>query len=128
MRSHWVNNRAIESLVQFCAEQNGAFDSAAWIDECPADRRVVAVVAAYLSMTSWYGHEEELERIALGLNASILSFSWFCSEAQAIGLDLKTFSATLRHRIAVRQVGGQKRASSLPGSSSAAPDAPKRFV
>ncbi|TRZ90841.1 MAG: hypothetical protein D4R84_15505 [Rhodocyclaceae bacterium] len=80
-----------ESLTQFCAEQFSSFDRSVWIENCPVDRRVIAVTATYLSMTSWYGREEELESIAIEIDAPILNFSRFYLEAKAIGLDLEDF-------------------------------------
>jgi hypothetical protein len=98
-----MDEPAYESLAQFCADQFSTFDSAAWIDRCPIDGRAIAITATYLSMTSWYGHEEELERIALRNDQPRMSFSQFNCETRAIGLDLMTLSSKLRHKIAVSQ-------------------------
>jgi hypothetical protein len=98
-----MDEPAHESLAQFCADQFRTFDAAAWADKCLTDRRAIAVTATYLSMTSWYGHQEELERIAVGVDEHPLSFSRFNCEKQAIGLDLNTLSTKLRLKIAVSQ-------------------------
>ena len=98
-----MDERTFQSLTQFCADQFSVFDACAWGETCVIDRRAIAVTAKYLSMTSWYGHEEELECISVGVDAPILSASQLHRETQAIGLDLKTLSAKLRHKIALRQ-------------------------
>jgi hypothetical protein len=101
--STYMDERAFQSLTQFCADQFSVFDACAWGEKCAIDRRAITVTAKYLSMTSWYGHEEELERISVGVDAPILNVSQLHRETQAIGLDLKTLSARLRHKIALRQ-------------------------
>lgn len=93
-----------QSLTQFCAEQFSAFESDAWIRICPFNRQVIAVTSKYLSMTSWYGHADELERIAFGIDASILNVSQLHLKTLAIGLNLMTLSASLRYKIALRQI------------------------
>jgi len=98
-----MDEPAFQTLTQFCADQFSTFDSDAWTGTSPIDRRAIAVTAKYLSMTSWYGHEDELERIAVGINVPILNVSQLHCETQAIGLDLKTLSVKLRHKIALRQ-------------------------
>ena len=98
-----MDGPALESLAQFCADQFSPFDPEAWIGKSAIDRRAIAVAAKYLSMTSWYGHEEELERIAARADATIMNISGFHREAQAIGLDLTSLSARVRHRIALQQ-------------------------
>lgn len=94
---------AVESLAQFCADQFSPFDPEAWTGKSSIDGKTLAVAAKYLSMTSWYGHEEELERIAGRADATILNISGFHREAQAIGLDLTSLSAKVRLRIALQQ-------------------------
>lgn len=98
-----MDEPAFQSLTQFCADQFSTFDSDAWVGKCPIDRQAIAVTAKYLSMTSWYGHADELEGIAVGTSVPILNVSQLHRETQAIGLDLKTLSARLRHKIALRQ-------------------------
>ena len=89
-----------DSLALFCADQFSPFDPAAWLGKSAIDGKVLALAARYLSMTSWYGHEEELERIAARSDENILSISAFHREAQAIGLDLTSLSAKVRRKIA----------------------------
>ncbi len=98
-----MDEPAFESLAQFCADQFIPFDPDAWTGKGAIDGRALAVTAKYLSMTSWYGHEEELERIAARSGANIMNVSGFHREAQAIGLDLSNLSARVRHRIAMQR-------------------------
>lgn len=94
-----MDESAFEDLTQFCADQFSPFDAAAWIGRSSTDGRAIAVTAKYLSMTSWYGHEQELEHIA----SRIKSISGFHNEAQAIGLSLTGLSAIVRRKIALQQ-------------------------
>lgn len=98
-----MNPSGIESLAQFCAEQFSTFDLDAWIDRSSIDCKAVAVAAKYLSMTSWYGHEDELERFATWNDSKIISISCFHREAQAIGLSLTSLSARVRLKIALQR-------------------------
>ncbi|MBI3526150.1 MAG: hypothetical protein HY066_16785 [Betaproteobacteria bacterium] len=98
-----MDERDLASLAQFCADQFSQFEAAAWMDRSSADGKIHAVVAKYLSMTSWYGHEAELERIAANTDSAIANSTGFHREALAIGLDLGSFSALVRRRIALRQ-------------------------
>jgi len=100
-----MDEPTFDSLAQFCADQFNQFEAEAWLDRSSADGKVRAVVAKYLSMTSWYGHEAELERIAAHTDSALANMAGFHREAQAIGLDLGSFSALVRRRIALRQRG-----------------------
>lgn len=100
-----MNELDFNSLTQFCADQFSQFEAAAWVDRNSADRNVHAIVAKYLSMTSWYGHETELERIAVNTDSALADLASFHREARTIGLDLGSFSAVVRRRIALRQRG-----------------------
>ena len=53
-----------DTLAKFCIEQSLAFDAHDWLLLTEFDERKVGLAAKYLSMTSWYGHEEDLEAIA----------------------------------------------------------------
>ena len=98
-----MDRRALDSIAQFCAEQQRSFDPAAWNYRKAIDGEGIAVVAKYLSMTSWYGHEEALDGIAGGRDAGVSDLAGFHREVQAIGLDLTRLSVRLRHRIALQQ-------------------------
>ena len=108
-----------DSLVLFCIRQRFAFDTGAWRRRSAADGKVIALTAKYLSMTSWFGREDELERIALELDAVVVGTSEFQRNVRAIGLDLGYISARVRFGIAEQQVlsvnltipsnGGQQR-------------------
>ena len=98
-----MNNQAYESIAQFCVEQHTRFDPQAWRRRGAADRKLVAVAAKYLSMTSWFGYEEQLERIAVDIDAGVADSQEFNRELGSIGLDLALFSASVRCGIASRR-------------------------
>lgn len=100
-----MDEPAFDSLAQFCADQFSQFEASAWIDRNIADGKVHAIVAKYLSMTSWYGHEAELEQIAVNADSGLADLASFHREARTIGLDLGSFSALVRRRIALRLRG-----------------------
>jgi hypothetical protein len=84
-------------LAQFCIAQRSDFDPDEWYRRFDADAGAIALVAKYLSMTSWYGHDEELERIAAKMHvAAADNSSWLFREAKAIDFDLLYFSIKLR--------------------------------
>ena len=108
-----MNTQAYESIAQFCVEQHDRFDSQAWKRRSVADRRLVAVAAKYLSMTSWFGHEDQLEQIAVDIDAALAEDGQFNRELGSIGLDLALFSATVRCGIASRKAPVSKPAPPL---------------
>ena len=83
-----MNTQAYESIAQFCVEQHGRFDPQAWKRRGAADRKLVAVAAKYLSMTSWFGHEEQLEQIAVDIDSALADDTQFNRELGSIGFDL----------------------------------------
>ena len=99
-----MNTQAYHSITQFCIDQYGKFDAHAWKRRGTADKKLVAVAAKYLSMTSWFGYEDQLERIAVDIDASLATSSDFDRELGAIGFDLALFSASVRGGIAARKI------------------------
>lgn len=100
-----MNQQETEALAQFCADQYYAFDPRAWHRRALYDRNASSVAALYLSMTSWYGHEDGLGRVAaeaMGLHASGDDFR---RSAQASNFDAERFAALVRSEIAARQGG-----------------------
>ena len=55
-------------------------------------------------MTSWFGHEDQLERLAVDLDPALADNAEFDRELGAIGLDLALFSASVRLGIAARKL------------------------
>jgi len=96
----------MDSLARFCAEQRQQFVAHAWLTSADTDKRTLAVVAKYLSMTSWYGHEDELLNIAAEIHPAVSDDEGFNVESQAIGFDLTHFSSKVRYSIALSKVGG----------------------
>lgn len=98
-----MNTEGFNALAQFCAEQYYAFDSEAWLRNDGYDRNAATVAAMYLSLTSWYGHEDDLVRIAFNTRSAHASGEDFQRAAQSIGFDLAQFSAMVRCRIAEKR-------------------------
>ena len=98
-----MNTQAYESIAQFCVEQYSRFDPQAWKRRSVADRKLVAVAAKYLSMTSWFGYETELEQLAGEIDSALVDTAEFNRELGAIGFDLALFSASVRCGIAARK-------------------------
>jgi len=103
-----MNEQESVALAQFCADQYYAFDARAWHRRSKYDRNASTVAAMYLSMTSWYGHERELERIASGALALHASGEEFQRNAQTSS------------EIAARQIGRPSAAKTAPENRTAA--------
>lgn len=101
-------SRESRAMAEFCAEQRDAFDARAWLSCSAANRVAVAATAKYLSMTSWYGYADELERIAEELSMR----GGHCGPEALCGcLDLADFSAMTRYQIALRRRGSAESAT-----------------
>lgn len=88
--------RVMDSLAQFCIDQRNAFDAAAWLAKFEEIGEPVALAAKYLSMTSWYGHEVELERISAATRVFADNSNGLHVEQQAMDFDLHAFSIRVR--------------------------------
>jgi hypothetical protein len=102
-----MNQQESEALAQFCADQYFSFDSRAWARRARYDRNSSTVAAMYLAMTSWYGHEDELERIAADSRAMHASGEAFRRTSQASSFDPSVFSQQVRAEIARRRQSSQ---------------------
>ena len=89
----------LDPLVRFCAGQARKFDADAWRESDSLDRNALAIAAKYLSMTSWYGHESALERVAEELRPEMSSTEDFDHEASVTGFELSYFSVAVRYQI-----------------------------
>ena len=96
-----IARRTIDCLVEFCIEQRDAFVPCDWIARDDIDSETLSLAAKYLSMTSWYGYQEELGQIAEQGQPCLVDSLGLHREAQAIGFDLPYFSAKLRSGIAL---------------------------
>jgi len=105
-----------ESLAQFCIAQSNAFDPDDWYVQLAINPEAVTLVARYLSMTSWYGHEEELEQIVAAMHASAGDSHTLQRESRAIGFDLPHFSYTVR--IGITRTRIEPEAHTGPASTS----------
>ena len=99
-----MDTRESNALTQFCIDQYYEFDADAWLRQGADERNASALAAMYLSMTSWYGHEEQLERIAARARAVYSTGEEFQRAAQSNGFDLAHFSAAVRYGIAMRRM------------------------
>lgn len=99
-----MDKQSLELLTAFCADQRSNFDTKAWECAQRIDSRLLAVTAHYLSMTSWYGHELELEMIAESLLPGISDKRRFNSELRHLAMDIRYLSATIRYRTEMRRV------------------------
>jgi len=97
-----MDRHSLGALAHFCTYQQDELDAPTWLSQGAADPKAYGVAAKYLSMTSWYGHEQELERIAAQLCPALLARGAFERESQSIGFDLAYFSSSLRYRIGLR--------------------------
>ena len=87
----------LDALTAFCAHQRYDFDPAAWLLRSESDGRLVAVVAQYLAMTSWYGHGESLRQVAEKIEPGISTSNAFADQLRAVlGLNLARFSVRTR--------------------------------
>jgi hypothetical protein len=91
-----MRRRTLDGLAVFCAVQRYRFDPAAWMRRSAFDCKRVAFAAHYLSMTSWYGHEEELEAIAEKIYPGIASIDTFWQDMQAMDVELAQLSSAVR--------------------------------
>lgn len=101
-RRIFMDTQAYDSIIQFCVDQHAKFDAQAWKRRGNADRKLVALTANYLSMTSWFGYEDQLKRIAGDIDGSLSNSDEFNREMDAIGFDLALFAASVRGAIAVK--------------------------
>jgi hypothetical protein len=88
---------ASSDIEHFCAEQYYAFDERAWLERGAAEGARLAAAAEYLSMSSWFGHEEELAAIAAAIRAGA------AGRSQSGGLSLGRLSARTRYLVAQRK-------------------------
>lgn len=94
-----MGRRSLRALAKFCATQRKAFDLRAWFAERSVDRRELAIAALYLSMTSWYGYEATLRKIAEDLHPGIGQGGTFAEQMHEAQFDLARFSAATRYWI-----------------------------
>lgn len=110
-----MNQQESEALAQFCADQYFAFDPQAWHRRSLYDLNASTVAAMYLTMTSWYGHEHELERVAAGaLGFHANGEACQRTAQQSSSFDPAPFSAMVRSEIAARRVGAPSPARAAP--------------
>jgi len=99
-----MDKHDLELLTEFCTEQRWNFDPNAWHSPQCVDSRLLAVTARYLSMTSWYGHELDLEMIGEALLPGISDKRRFDAVLAELSIDIPYLSATVRYRSEMRRI------------------------
>ncbi|SMB26012.1 protein of unknown function [Sterolibacterium denitrificans] len=89
-----------QALARFCVDQSDCFNARDWLRLVEIDTRVVALAAKYLSMTSWYGHEDDLAEIAERLYDFDDDSAALYRESRMLDFDLPYFSSAVRFGIA----------------------------
>lgn len=91
-----MDNRTVDELAQFCAEQYYRFNAEDWLRLAQQHRRAPVILARYLSGTSWYGHSEQLEQLASRVPGNGADDDGNAGPA----VDIARFSGVIRYRIA----------------------------
>ena len=93
-----MNRQELDVLTSFCAAQRDHFLADDWTSRelSAVDGRMLALVAKYLSMTSWFGHEEELAGIAELMYPGFAMESAFADLVCEMDVDFADISTTLR--------------------------------
>lgn len=91
-----ASDAAADALVRFCIDQRSAFEPAAWLAKFEEYGEPVALAAKYLSMTSWYGHEAELERVSAAMPVFADNSNGLHVETRAMEFNLHAFSLRVR--------------------------------
>ena len=94
-----MDRQSLKALAEFCVEQHEAFNAPAWTDRNGVDASNLAGAAEYLSLTSWYGHEDALASVASKLRAGVAR-----QAAPDDGIPLSDFSVMTRYLIALRRI------------------------
>ena len=118
-----MEKQETDALAEFCVDQHFAFDTQAWLRRNKYDHNASAIAAMYLSLTSWYGHEKELERICANALTIHASGAEFQRAAQSASFDAATFASqvrrgitALRTRMPTAEPGSVPRAGSASAS------------
>jgi hypothetical protein len=86
------------ALLDFCAQQHGAFDLGSWLKIGWSDRDDLVVTAFLLASARWYGHREELLAVVQRLHPQ--GTAAFPALIATRDFDCGRFSGMLRTRIA----------------------------
>lgn len=62
--SETMNREAESRLIDFCVEQYGRFNPAAWENFTAVTSLELAAVARFLAGVEWFGHQTELREVA----------------------------------------------------------------
>lgn len=95
-----MDRRTTDMLAKFCIDQSCCFNSLDWLLFDGIDPKAVALAAKYLSMTSWYGHEEALAAVVERIHALDDDSAGLYRESRLLDFDLPYFSSVVRLGIA----------------------------
>lgn len=101
-----INHQTLDALAAFCADQRYSFDSSAWLKRSASEGKALGVVAQYLAMTSWYGHDAELEQVAEKICPGISNLNTFSGQTEALGVNLAQLSVATRFGPSPRRPAG----------------------
>ncbi len=97
---------SFDAIARFCAEQHHAFDAEAWLSVAARCNGAMQVLARYLAGTSWYGHSDALESIAVRAD----ELPGTASGPESI--DIARYSSAIRMHIMRSRPRGRKLAES----------------
>ena len=99
-----MDRQSLRALAKFCVEQHETFTASAWTDRSGVDGSNLLGAAEYLSLTSWYGHEDALASVASKLRAGLAGRAASNVVDSASEIQLSDFSAMTRYLIALRRI------------------------
>lgn len=108
-----MDRRTTDALAKFCIDQHCCFNSHDWLFLDDIDKKAVALAAKYLSMTSWFGHEDALEEIAERIHAFERNSTGLYRESRLLDFDLPYFSSAVRAGIARARITPQSNDASV---------------
>ena len=92
-----MNREFEDRLLNFCVNQKSDFDSDAWAMFDAPDPDEMAATALFLAAVDWYGHEDELCRVAEQLHPGCIGH--LAALIKATRFDCGRFSNMLRMRL-----------------------------
>jgi hypothetical protein len=91
-----MTRNEFDVLIKFCAEQHNSFNESSWISVPNVNRELLAVSAKFLSVSHWFGHEDELTKLAEKIDGNMISMDYFTKQAVLLGFEFGKFSSSLK--------------------------------
>lgn len=94
-----MDRESEDRLFEFCRRQRDCFSGADWLAmPLPGvSKDELAAAALFLSCVDWYGHEDELRRVAQTLHPGCVGH--FAELAKSAHFNCSRFSSMLRARL-----------------------------